>query len=229
MSSLSYFRFHTPDEERPFICKLCPRGFLNQCQLDDHVARAHEGRRPYPCRAQGCSRAFTLPGVRKRHEKRDHNLCINLKRGMRSRSEVNSGIHAQQPLATSFAETAAVCQVLPHPIHPVHVGDGFNVSCNRDLKQDPEAVLPPQQQISTHQLPISNTGITYTQLSNSTTVPTRSVPPNVIQSQANAINQSSTNFSLSCSVPMTIRSTSSVIIPISDSDQRNLKPELTET
>ena len=121
-----FFRFHTPDEERPFVCKFCPRGFLNQCQLDDHVARAHEGRRPYPCRAQGCTRAFTLPGVRKRHEKRDHNLCINLKRGMRSRSEVNSGIHVQQPVTTTFVETAPVCQILPQPTHPLHVEDNIN-------------------------------------------------------------------------------------------------------
>ena len=116
---LVYFRFHTPDEERPFVCKYCPRGFLNQCQLDDHVARAHEGRRPYPCRAQGCTRAFTLPGVRKRHEKRDHNLCINLKRGMRSRSEVNSGLHSQPN--TTITESAAVCQMLPQQIHPIQV------------------------------------------------------------------------------------------------------------
>ena len=102
------------------MCKYCPRGFLNQCQLDDHVARAHEGRRPYPCRAQGCSRAFTLPGVRKRHEKRDHNLCINLKRGMRSRSEVNSGLLTANALASppTFHETSSttVCQIIPQQI-----------------------------------------------------------------------------------------------------------------
>ena len=117
---LFLFRFHTPDEERPFVCKYCPRGFLNQCQLDDHVARAHEGRRPYPCRAQGCSRAFTLPGVRKRHEKRDHNLCINLKRGMRSRSEVNSGLLTANALASppTLHETSSttVCQIIPQQI-----------------------------------------------------------------------------------------------------------------
>ena len=118
-----FFRFHTPDEERPFVCKYCPRGFLNQCQLDDHVARAHEGRRPYPCRAQGCTRAFTLPGVRKRHEKRDHNLCINLKRGMRSRSEINSGLHLQSAANTSINAISEVCQALPEGIQPIDVSD----------------------------------------------------------------------------------------------------------
>ena len=128
LPSLIFFRFHTPDEDRPFVCKYCPRGFLNQCQLDDLVARAHEGRRPYPCRAQGCSRAFTLPGVRKRHEKRDHNLCINLKRGMRSRSEVNIGLQQAHhpPINTSFTETPAVCQLLPQQIHPIQVGDNLH-------------------------------------------------------------------------------------------------------
>ena len=94
---------------------------MNQCQLDDHVARAHEGRRPYPCRAQGCSRAFTLPGVRKRHEIRDHNLCINLKRGMRSRSEVNSVLLAANALSSpsTFNESssATVCQTIPQQIN----------------------------------------------------------------------------------------------------------------
>jgi len=83
-------RSHLPEDQKPFKCsvQLCPRGFLNQIQLDDHVARHHEGRRPYTCRSQGCPRSFTLSGTRKRHEKRDHNLCIDLKRGMRSKSEV---------------------------------------------------------------------------------------------------------------------------------------------
>ena len=94
--------------------------------MDDHVARAHEGRRPYPCRAQGCSRAFTLPGVRKRHEKRDHNLCINLKRGMRSRSEVNSGLQAHSQTTPTFTDPAAVCQMLPQQINPIHVGEGLH-------------------------------------------------------------------------------------------------------
>ena len=42
---------------------------------------------------------------------------------MRSRSEVNSGLQMNQSTDTSFTETAAVCQVLPQPIHPVQMED----------------------------------------------------------------------------------------------------------
>ena len=104
-------RFHVPDNERPFPCKLCPRGFLNQLQLDDHVARLHEGRRPYTCRFEGCARSFTLPGTRKRHEKRDHNLCINLKRGMRSKSEIHTIL--MPPLDPALVKA----ELLPEPPH----------------------------------------------------------------------------------------------------------------
>ena len=45
---------------------------------------------------------------------------------MRSRSEVNSGIHVQQPVTTTFVETAAVCQILPQPTRHVHVEDIIN-------------------------------------------------------------------------------------------------------
>ena len=148
---------------------------------------------------------------------------------MRSRSEVNSGLHAQQPLPTSLTEAAAVCQILPQPIHPVHVGGSINVNSNPVLKQDPEIVQPHQQAITIHQIPTSNTGATYTQLSNSIPVPNRNVPPNVGQSQTTANNSSLTNINLCSSVPMTISSTSSVIIPTSDSEQRELKLEFKET
>jgi len=139
-------RSHLPDYERPFVCKLCPRGFLNQLQLDDHVARLHEGRRPYVCRFQGCNRSFTLTGTRKRHEKRDHNLCIDLKRGMRSKSEVHTAvlvhatlpppqqatptliIHQSQQLSMDKHEIDVVGDLQPHPptvqLMTSHANDG---------------------------------------------------------------------------------------------------------
>ena len=46
---------------------------------------------------------------------------------MRSRSEVNSGVHVQQPATTTFVETAAVCQILPQPSHPPLVEDNINM------------------------------------------------------------------------------------------------------
>ena len=30
---------HTADQDRPHVCKLCPKGFLTQTRLNDHVAR----------------------------------------------------------------------------------------------------------------------------------------------------------------------------------------------
>ena len=89
---------HTADKDRPFRCKLCPRGFLDNTKLYDHVARDHEGRRQYPCRSAGCAQAFTLPGVRKKHEKRAHKLTIDLRKGSRSKAEITPGFHPNKEL-----------------------------------------------------------------------------------------------------------------------------------
>ena len=81
---------HTPEDQRPYKCDFCPKGFLNSRYLLTHVERDHKGNRAFTCRALGCDRTFTLPEVRKRHEKRDHNLNINLKPGVTSKFEVHS-------------------------------------------------------------------------------------------------------------------------------------------
>ena len=81
---------HTPEDQRPYKCDLCPKGFLNSRYLLTHVERDHKGNRAFTCRATGCDRTFTLPEVRKRHEKRDHNLNINLKPGVTSKFEVRN-------------------------------------------------------------------------------------------------------------------------------------------
>jgi len=97
---------HTADKDRPHVCKLCPKGFLTQTRLNDHVARSHEGIRPYTCRSPGCTRAFTLGTVRKRHEKRDHDLDINMKRGSKSKYEVHN-LNFDGTVATTTVESAA--------------------------------------------------------------------------------------------------------------------------
>ncbi|XP_058453697.1 zinc finger protein 836-like [Malaya genurostris] len=53
----------------PFDCKLCPKKFPTQEQLNAHM-RVHTGAKPYPCRF--CERAFAHFTDRKRHEMSTH-------------------------------------------------------------------------------------------------------------------------------------------------------------
>ena len=110
---------HTADKDRPHVCKLCPKGFLTQTRLNDHVARSHEGIRPYVCRSPGCTRAFTLGTVRKRHEKRDHDLDINMKRGSKSKYEV----HNLNYDGTVAVDNPQVVETPPQEIHLLQTQD----------------------------------------------------------------------------------------------------------
>ena len=41
---------------RAFSCQSCPMSFVEQCHLDRHVRRVHNGIRRYPC--QQCGKAY---------------------------------------------------------------------------------------------------------------------------------------------------------------------------
>ena len=62
---------HTPDEEKPFQCPDCDRGFINQDQLKKHRISVHLKTRPYKCR-YGCTFAYIDPSNRNAHERKSH-------------------------------------------------------------------------------------------------------------------------------------------------------------
>ena len=95
-------------------------------------------------------------------------------------------------------------------------------------KQDPEITQAPQQQITIHQLPISNTGISYAQMPNQTSYTSSPMPPIVIGTSSNSVHQTSTNVNpissnQSTSVAITTSTTGAIVL--SESSHRTLKPE----
>ena len=127
--------------------------------------RSHEGIRPYVCRSPGCSRAFTLGTVRKRHEKRDHDLDINMKRGSKSKYEVHNvnnaianAIFEEAKEDDAVAEDQQLHELISsgHPLPPPPVSQHQEQTTvilqNHDLLQQPPVAsqqLP--QQLHPHQ------------------------------------------------------------------------------
>ena len=95
-------------------------------------------------------------------------------------------------------------------------------------KQDPETTQTPQQQITIHELPISNTGISYAQMPNQTSCKSSNIPPFAIGNSSNSVHQTSTSVIPISSIQATsmANSTSTTgAIVLSESSNRSLKPE----
>ena len=60
---------HTEDHLKPFICKVCNKGFSNKLHLKYHM-NLHTGEKPYKCKY--CGRAFADTGNCRMHERTVH-------------------------------------------------------------------------------------------------------------------------------------------------------------
>ena len=62
---------HTPDDQKPFQCPDCGKGFLDKRTLGHHRMNVHLKLRPYNCR-YGCDIAYNDTSNRNQHEKKNH-------------------------------------------------------------------------------------------------------------------------------------------------------------
>ena len=95
-------------------------------------------------------------------------------------------------------------------------------------KQDPEITQTTQQQITIHQLPISNTGISYAQMPNQTTCTSSPMRAIVVGTLSNSVQQTSTNVNPISSIQntsMAITTSTTGAIALSESSHRAQKPE----
>ena len=53
---------------KPFMCKVCNRGFSRSDHLTTHI-RTHTGERPFVCAMDGCNRKFARSDELNRHTK----------------------------------------------------------------------------------------------------------------------------------------------------------------
>ena len=57
---------HTAIEDRKFKCTLCPKAFVNNRELSDHM-NTHTGEKPYTCRF--CGKGSASFGTHRGHER----------------------------------------------------------------------------------------------------------------------------------------------------------------
>jgi len=62
---------HTPDNQKPFQCQDCGKGFVEKRGLEHHRMNVHLKLRPYNCR-YGCDIAYNDTSNRNQHEKKTH-------------------------------------------------------------------------------------------------------------------------------------------------------------
>ena len=62
---------HMPDEQKPFRCQDCGKGFFAQLQVRKHRMSVHLKTRPFICR-YGCTFAYNDSSNRNAHEKKKH-------------------------------------------------------------------------------------------------------------------------------------------------------------
>ena len=69
---------HKSDQQRPFKCTMCPKGFGLKKHLEDHI-NTHTGNKPYSC--SYCGAKFASEGNRNAHVRSAHK---GIKRGMKT-------------------------------------------------------------------------------------------------------------------------------------------------
>ena len=62
---------HTPDDQKPYQCQDCGKGFIDLTKLEKHKMNVHLKLRPYNCR-YGCDIAYNDTSNRNQHEKKTH-------------------------------------------------------------------------------------------------------------------------------------------------------------
>lgn len=67
--NLHLLNLHTPDEEKPFKCETCAKGFSERAKLREHL-NIHSNSRPHKC--QFCGKGFNSLGTRNGHERAVH-------------------------------------------------------------------------------------------------------------------------------------------------------------
>jgi len=70
----NFYRFHklkhhTPDALKPFVCKVCTKGFINKQVFGEHM-NIHTGERPFKC--DFCTKTFTNSGNKRKHIRESH-------------------------------------------------------------------------------------------------------------------------------------------------------------
>ena len=60
---------HTPDHLKPFVCKVCNKGFITKSKLEDHT-NIHLGLKPHVCKY--CGTGFADVANKRMHERCAH-------------------------------------------------------------------------------------------------------------------------------------------------------------
>ena len=60
---------HTREEDKPYRCTVCPKGFIYIRELNNHM-NIHTGARPYQCAY--CEKAFADQSTRRQHQRSVH-------------------------------------------------------------------------------------------------------------------------------------------------------------
>lgn len=100
---------HTADQDRPFRCDQCPKGFARRDRLRQHVILAHTKTRPHACRYEGCGMTYASYGARYCHERDRHGAS----KGPSKRKDPKPGKEKAAKPAAAVAQVA----VAPTTVH----------------------------------------------------------------------------------------------------------------